>query len=52
MSKKKMRKRKECTTDNDIGYDGVKMMSEALKANSTLKELDLSCEEEEKGKEK
>ena len=33
-------------TDNRIGNEGVKSMSEMLKVNTTLKSLDLSGEEE------
>ena len=35
-------------TDNDIGDEGTKSMSEALKSNTTLTSLDLSGEEEGK----
>ena len=38
-------------TDNGIGDEGAKAMSEMLKVNSTLTTLDLSCEEERKGRE-
>ena len=33
-------------TDNRIGAEGVKVLSEMLKVNSTLTTLDLSSEEE------
>ena len=33
-------------TDNKIGTEGAKSMSEMLKVNTTLTSLDLSCEEE------
>ena len=39
-------------TDNVIGDEGAKTMSEGLKANSALKELNLYCEEERKRKKK
>ena len=39
-------------TENRIGYEGAKAMSEMMKVNSTLTSLDLSCEEERKEKEK
>ena len=29
--------------DNNVGEEGVKYLSEALKVNSTLTQLDLSC---------
>ena len=32
---------------NNIGAEGAKMISEGLKSNSTLTELDLSCDEKE-----
>ena len=35
-------------TANGIGVDGVKTMSEVLKANTTLTSLVLLCKEEEK----
>ena len=38
-------------TDNGIGDEGAKAMSEMLKVNSTLTTLDLSCEEERKERE-
>ena len=31
-------------TDNPIGAEGTKSMGEMLKVNTTLTELDLSCE--------
>ena len=37
-------------TDNEIGDEGAKAMSEMLKVNSTLTTLDLRCEEERKEK--
>ena len=33
-------------TDNEIGDEGAKSMSEMLKLNTTLTSLDLGCEEE------
>ena len=38
-------------TGNEIGAEGAKAMSEMLKVNTTLTTLDLSCEEERKGRE-
>ena len=35
-------------TDNGIGAEGAKAMSEMLKVNSTLKELNLESEDEER----
>ena len=35
-------------TVNDIGDEGAKALSEGLKANTALKELNLECEDEEK----
>ena len=35
-------------TDNGIGVEGAKAMSEMVKVNSTLTTLDLECEEERK----
>ena len=35
-------------TDNEIGDEGAKAMSEMLKMNATLTSLDLSGEEEER----
>ena len=47
--KKKKRKRNEMIkwiwTDNKFGDEGARMISEALKSNSTLTTLDLSCDE-------
>ena len=40
--KQKRRKRNEKTTDNRIGAGGAKAISEAMKINTTLTELDLS----------
>ena len=34
-------------TVNGIGDEGAKTMSEGLKANTALKELNLQCEDEE-----
>ena len=34
-------------TDNKIGVEGAKSLSEMLKVNTTLKELNLESEEEE-----
>ena len=39
-------------TDNQIGDEGAKAVSEMMKANTTLTSLDLSSEEERKWKEK
>ena len=39
-------------TDNEIGVEGAKALSEMLKVNSTLTTLNLSSEEERKEKEK
>ena len=39
-------------TDNEIGVEGAKALSEMMKVNTTLTSLDLGGEEEEKGKEK
>ena len=38
-------------TDNEIGEEGAKAMSEMLKVNSTLTELNLGSEEERKERE-
>ena len=38
-------------TDNEIGDEGAKAMSEMLKVNKTLNELNLECEEERKERE-
>ena len=35
-------------TDNEIGDEGAKAMSEMLKVNTTLKSLGLWCEDEER----
>ena len=35
-------------TDNGIGGEGAKGLSEMLKVNTTLTSLDLSCEEEKR----
>ena len=35
-------------TDNDIGVEGTKALSEMLKKNTTLTSLDLSGDEEER----
>ena len=37
-------------TDNGIGVEGAKAMSEMLKVNGTLTTLNLECEEEIKEK--
>ena len=37
-------------TDNEIGDEGAKAMSEMMKVNTTLTSLDLSCEKEAKSK--
>ena len=34
--------------DNHMGDEGVKMMSEVLKVNTTLISINLGCEEEQK----
>ena len=39
-------------TGNEIGDEGAKALSEMLKVNTTLTELNLRCEEEKKMKEK
>ena len=39
-------------TDNEIGVEGAKSMSEMIRVNTTLTSLDLSGVEEGKGKEK
>ena len=39
-------------TDNEIGVEGAKSLSEILKVNTTLTTLNLSSEEERKEKEK
>ena len=39
-------------TDNDIGNEGAKSMSEALKSNTTLTSLNLWSEEEERERER
>ena len=39
-------------TDNEIGDEGAKSMSEALKSNTTLTSLNLGCEEEERERER
>ena len=38
-------------TENRIGAEGAKAMSEMLKVNTTLTELNLGCEEERKERE-
>ena len=37
-------------TDNDVGDEGAKALSEMLKLNTTLVSMDLSCGEEIKEK--
>ena len=37
-------------TDNNIGAEGARLMSEALKTNTTLTTLYLGCEQEDKTK--
>ena len=37
-------------TDNEIGVVGAKAVSEMLKANTTFKALDLTCEKEKRRK--
>ena len=39
-------------TDDRIGDKGVKALSEMFEVNTTLTSLDMSCEEEERGREK
>ena len=39
-------------TDNGIGVEGAKSLSEMLRKNTTLTSLNLECEEEEKDIEK
>ena len=39
-------------TGNQIGEEGAKAMSEMLKVNTTLTELDLHCDEERKERER
>ena len=41
---KEMEMINEIWTDNNIGADGARMISEALKINSTLTELNLRCD--------
>ena len=36
----------ELWTDNDIGAEGARMLSEVLKSNSTLTELHLGCDDD------
>ena len=38
-------------TENRIGYEGAKAMSEMLKVNITLTKLDLRCEDQKNRKE-
>ena len=37
--------RNETWTDNNIGDEGARMISESLKTNTTLTELNLKCDE-------
>ena len=37
-----MKKKKK---DNEVGYEGAKSLSESLKVNTSLTELDLGCDE-------
>ena len=37
-------------TDNKIGAEGTRLLSEALKTNTTLTTLNLRCEQEDKTK--
>ena len=39
-------------TDNRIGDEGAKMISEGMKSNSTLTSLNLGCEEEKQKRRK
>ena len=39
-------------TDDKIGVEGAKALSEMLKVNTTLTSLDLSCEEEDDRRER
>ena len=41
----KYKDKNEMWTDNSIGDEGARMISEALKTNTKLTELDLSCDE-------
>ena len=50
--KKRKERNDERMTDNRIGDEGAKSMSEALKTNTTLTSLDLGREEEERKREK
>ena len=50
--KEKEREKKDELTANDIGVEGAKAMSEILKENTTLTELDLGSEEEERKEKK
>ena len=45
-------KKKEWITENDIGDEGAKSMSEMLKVNTTLTTLNLKCEEGESERER
>ena len=45
------KKKEERMTDNGIGVEGAKAMSEMLKVNTTLTTLNLGCEEERKERE-
>ena len=38
----------ELSTDNSIGKAGAESLSESLKSNTTLSELDLGCEDKRK----
>ena len=38
-------------TDNKIGDEGARMISESLKSNKTLTKLDLQCDEMNNGNE-
>ena len=43
-----LKKKKNCRgTDNNIGNEGYKIVSDMLKYNKTLTELNLSCDERE-----
>ena len=43
----KSRRENQSNTGNKIGESGVRALSKALKANTTLATLDLECEQEE-----
>ncbi len=51
INRKKTRKNK-MKTENKIGVEGAKMISEVMKSNSTLTSLNLGCEEEKQKEER